>query len=95
MIFSLDVKSCKVSSYCLIQNFPKNIRCKVQRKYPAPNINPNVAKPANHLGTSVLLNAPIKVKISPMNPENAGKPKDAKNAMAVISVNNGNLLARP
>ena len=43
----------------------------------------------------VLVKAPIKLKNSPINPENPGKPKDAKIAIPDTTVNQGILLARP
>lgn len=86
IIFSLVFKSnSRLSSY-LDQYFPKNILCNVQRKYPAPRTKPNTPSPVTHFGKYKLLKPPIKVKNSPIKPENAGNPNEAKNAIAVSAV---------
>src|SRR5690606_19614235 len=77
---------------------PKNIRCKVQRKYAADNRIPREPKIAIQRGMPVptlsALNVPMITNASPMKAENPGSLKEAKNAIATSAVYLGLMFAR-
>src|SRR5690606_39477857 len=78
---------------------PKNMRCKIHRKYATLNRIPNEPPTAIPRGSSPLIeeefNAPIKLNDSPIKAENPGRPKDAKKAIITKAVYFGMISASP
>ena len=78
---------------------PKNIRCKVHKKYAALSRIPTDPPKAIHLGSSPFmlpeLNAPIRLNASAMKAEKPGSPDDAKKAIITKAVNCGIIKAKP